>query len=54
MVFLISTTLIFAAISGFESLSDGELFSGVAGQLGHELLSIVCIALVGLAFWRFG
>jgi hypothetical protein len=26
----------------------------VAGQVLHGLMSIVCFALVGVAFWRFG
>src|SRR5215467_1571097 len=51
---LISSTLIFGAITGFVSLSDGELFCGVAGQVAHSLLSTVCFALVGVTFWRFG
>lgn len=51
MVLLISSTLIVVAISGFVSLSDSKLFSGVAGQLAHGL---VCFALVGVALWRFG
>jgi hypothetical protein len=54
MVLLISTTLIIGAIIGCVSLSDGELFCGAAGQVAHGLLSIVCFALVGVAFWRFG
>ena len=54
MVLLISSTLIIGAITGLLSLSDGELFCGVGGQVAHGLLSIVCFALVGVGFWRFG
>jgi uncharacterized membrane protein SpoIIM required for sporulation len=54
MVLLISSTLIIGAITGFMSVSDGELFCGFAGQVAHGLLSIMCFALVGVAFWRFG
>ena len=34
--------------------NEGDLFYGVAGQVLHGLLSIVCFALVGVVFWRFG
>jgi hypothetical protein len=54
MALLISSTLIVGAITGFVSLSDSELFSGVAGQLAYGLLSMVCFTLVGVALWRFG
>ena len=54
MMLLISSTLIIGAITGFMSVSDGELFCGFAGQVAHGLLSIMCFALVGVAFWRFG
>jgi uncharacterized membrane protein len=54
MVLLISSTLIIGAITGFVSLSDGELVCGVAGQIAHGLLCIVCFALIGVGFWRFG
>jgi len=54
MVLLISSTLIIGAITGFISVSDGELFLRLAGQVAHGLLSIMCFALVGIAFWRFG
>jgi hypothetical protein len=54
MVLLISSTLIIGVITGFVFFNEGELFQGVAGQVLHGLLSIVCFALVGVAFWRFG
>src|SRR5215471_8610794 len=54
MVLLIGSTVIIAAIAGFVSLGDGEWFCGVAGQVAHGLLSMLCFALVGGAFWRFG
>ena len=54
MILLISGTLIIGLITGFVFFNEGELFHGVAGQVLHGLLSIVCFALVGVAFWRFG
>jgi hypothetical protein len=54
MVLLISSTLIIGAITGFVFFNEGELFRGVAGQVVHGLSSIVCFALVGVAFCRFG
>jgi len=54
MVLMISSTLIIGAIIGFVFFNEGDLFYGVAGQVLHALLSIVCFALVGVAFWRFG
>jgi hypothetical protein len=54
MVLLVISTLIIAAMAGFMSLTGGELLCGVAGQVAHGLLSIMCFALVGVAFWRFG
>jgi len=54
MILLISGTLIIGLITGFVFFNEGELFHGVAGQVLHGLLSIICFALVGVAFWRFG
>ena len=54
MVLLISSTLVLGALTGFVSFSEGQFLRGVAGQVVHGLLSIVCFALVGVAFWRFG
>jgi len=54
MVLLVISTLVVAAITGVISLGEDELFCGVAGQVGHTLLSTACFALVGVAFWRFG
>ena len=54
MVLFISSTLIIGVITGFVFFNEGDLFHGVAGQVLHGLLSIVCFALVGVAFWRFG
>jgi hypothetical protein len=44
----------FGAITGFVFFTEGEFIWGVAGQVAHGLLSIVCFALVGIAFLRFG
>jgi hypothetical protein len=54
MILLISGTLIIGLITGFVFFNEGDLFHGVAGQVLHGLVSIVCFALVGVAFWRFG
>lgn len=54
MVLLISATIIIAAIIGFVFSSENQFFRGVAGQFVHGSLSIVCFALVGVTFWRFG
>jgi hypothetical protein len=54
MVLIISSTLIIGTITGFVFFNEGDLFHGVAGQVLHGLLSIVCFVLVGVAFWRFG
>jgi hypothetical protein len=54
MVLLISTTLIFGAITGVVCFSESEFLCRIAGQVVHGLLSVVCFALVGVAFWHFG
>jgi hypothetical protein len=54
MVLLSSSTIIIAAIIGFVFFSENQFFCRRAGQAVHGLLSIVCFALVGIAFWRFG
>jgi hypothetical protein len=53
-VLLISSPIIIAAIIGFVFFNKNQFFRGVAGQVVHGLLSIICFALVGVAFWRFG
>jgi hypothetical protein len=54
MILLITSTLIIGAITVFVFCNEGGLFKGVAGQILHGLLSIICFALVGLAFSCFG
>jgi len=54
MVLLISSTLIIGTITGFVFFNEGDLSPGMAGQVVHGLLSIVCFTLVGIAFWCFG
>ena len=54
MVLLICSTLIIGVVTGFAFFHERELFHGVAGQVLHGLLSIVCFALIGVAFLRFG
>jgi hypothetical protein len=54
MILLITSTFIIGVITEFVFFNEGELFHAVAGQILNGLLSIVCFALVGVAFWRFG
>jgi hypothetical protein len=55
MVFpLICTTVILGAIIAFANLAKGTFFTTVRGQVVHSLVSIACLALVVIAFWRFG
>jgi hypothetical protein len=54
MVLLIVSTLIMSAIAGVMVSNEGGFFWGLAGQILHGSLSIVCFGLVGIAFWRFG
>ena len=54
MVLLIVSTLIMSAITGVMVSNEGGFFWGLAGQILHGSLSIVCFGLVGVAFWRFG
>ena len=54
MAFFIISTLILGAITGFANSSEGSFWSGLIGQIVQGLLCIVCFALVGVAFWRFG
>jgi hypothetical protein len=54
LVLLISGTSIFGAITGFVFFTEGKFLCGVAGQVVHGLLSLVCFALVGIVFWGFG
>jgi hypothetical protein len=54
MVLLIVSTLIVSAITGVMVSNEGGFFWGLAGQILHGLLSIVCFGLVGVAFWCFG
>ena len=53
MVLLIVGTLIIGAITGVFSI-EARFFVGLAGQILHVSLSIVCFVLVGFAFWHFG
>jgi hypothetical protein len=51
---LISSTLIFGAITGLMSFRERELHYRITGQVTHGSLSLICFGLVGVAFWRFG
>jgi len=54
MVLLIVGTLIMGAVTGVMVSNEGVFFWGLAGQILHGSLSVLCFALVGVAFWRFG
>ena len=54
MVVLIVSTLIVSAITGVMVSNEEGFFWGLAGQILHGSLSIVCFGLVGVAFWCFG
>jgi hypothetical protein len=51
---LIGTTVILGAITGFADFSKRAFFRTLGGQIVHGVLSIACLGLVGVAFWRFG
>jgi len=53
LFYLIGTTIILGAITGFVELSKGAFFRGLGGQIVQGVLSIACFILVGVAFWRF-
>jgi uncharacterized membrane protein SpoIIM required for sporulation len=50
---LLGATIILGAITGFVELSKGAFFRTLGGQILHGVLSIACLMLVGVAFWRF-
>jgi hypothetical protein len=54
LFWLIGTTIIVGAITGFVDFSEGAFFRGLGRQIVHGMLSIACLTLVGAAFWRFG
>jgi len=54
MVLLIVSTLIMSAITGGMVSNEGRFFWGLAGQILHGSLTIVCFGLVVVAFWLFG
>ena len=51
---LFGTTIMLGVIIGFVELSEGAFFRTLGGQIVHGALSIACLVLVGVAFWRFG
>lgn len=51
---LIGTTVILGMITRFADLNKGGFFRTLGGQIVHGILSIACLVLVGVAFWRFG
>jgi uncharacterized membrane protein SpoIIM required for sporulation len=54
MLLCLIGTIILGAITGFVSVGEGALFRTLGGQIVHGVLSIACLVLVGVAFWRFG
>jgi len=50
----IGTTVILGMITGFADLNKRGFFRTPGGQIVHGALSVACLILVGLAFWRFG
>ena len=50
----IGTTVILGMITGFADLNKRGFFRTLGGQIVHGALSVACLILVGLAFWRFG
>lgn len=54
MLFLLGSTFILGAITGFAISSEGSFFSGMVGQIVQGLLSLVCFTLVGVGFWIYG
>jgi hypothetical protein len=54
VLLIIACTSIMGAITGLAFYHEGVFFRGLVGQILHSLLTIVCFALVALAFWRFG
>ena len=51
---LLGATIILGAITGFVELSKGAFVRTLGGQIVQGVLSIACVILVGVAFWRFG
>jgi hypothetical protein len=50
----LGATIILGAITGFVELSKGAFFKIPGGQIVQGALSIACLILLGVAFWRFG
>lgn len=51
---LIGTTVILGMITRFADVHNGGFFKTPGGQIVHGVLSIGCLVLVGVTFWRFG
>jgi hypothetical protein len=41
-------------MTGFALVSQGVIFHSIGGQIPQGVLSLVCFALVVVAFWKFG
>ena len=54
LLFLIGTTIVLAAVTGFADVSEGAFFKALGGQIVQGMISIACLILVGAVFWRFG
>ena len=51
---MLGTTVVLGMITRFADLHKGGFFRTLGGQIVHGVLSIACLVLVGVAFWRFG
>ena len=47
-------TFLFAILAGFAAFSRGGVFRRASGQILQGVLSLVCFAFIGWAFWRYG
>ena len=50
----LGASLVLGVITGFLLWNEGALFHRMAGQIAQGVLSIACLAMVAVAFWRFG
>ena len=50
----IGTTVILGMITGLADLNKRGFFRTLGGQIVHGAVSVACLILVGVAFWRFG
>ena len=51
---LLGATIMLGLITVFVELSKGAFFRTLGGQIVQGVISIACLILVGVTFWRFG